>query len=178
MAKLKTTISGYLEARSADLRTAYYRKRMLSLSKNIEQARQIMMDPMYEGLCQKFESDYERPSKHYMRAWLDHLKNEKKVLDNQQQFLMDKKRAWLFDQRDKHGTGPLISLSRAKGNAGNGYVVYFVDGEAQTACPIKHCCLHGDEVTCDPSHKFVRRWEKGEPVKETTTLLPKRGGRE
>ena len=77
-------------------------------------------------------------------------------------FLSREPTQYVFDRRNKYGTGSIIFYSPTK--KGEGKVVYFTEGEAMTTCPIQNHKLHGDEVTCDKSHRFVRRWENGKIV--------------
>lgn len=76
---------------------------------------------------------------------------------------------YTFDRRNKYGTGSIIFYSRT--TKGEGKVVYFVEDEPTTTCPIKNYKLHGDEITCDKTHRFVRRWKDGKIVPRTKAIV-------
>lgn len=105
------------------------------------------------------------------------LEAEKAVFEEQRNYLLKPETLWLYDCRNKYGTGQLFAFSRHV--KGSGYVVNFVEGSAITSCPFKHFKLEGDEVTCDRPRKVVRRWHNGIQVPALPVpRLPKKGPRE
>lgn len=175
MRELRKIKENRLDPTKVNLKAFAYWKRMAHLTQNIEQIRQIMSDPMYESLNTRLGSIEEGPNPRALKARLAHLKDERMVLADQRRFLMNQKN-WLLDQRNKHGTGPLISISPY---TGKGLAVYFIEWDAQTACPLNNFKLEGDEVTCDPSHRVVRHWKDGNLVSRTAKIpVRRKGGRE
>lgn len=72
----------------------------------------------------------------------------------------------IVDHRNKYGTGSVAYIIKD----GCGRVVNYVEDYPTTTYPIKNWKAHGDEITCDKSHRVVRRWENGKIVPRTKTV--------
>ena len=174
MIEFKKTISNQVTISSADLRSWHYYKRMTKLARKIAETRQIILDPMYAQLNRNSGLVEENVGRQDLKARVAHLRDIRDVFAAERHFLIGQKK-WLFDQRNKRGTGPLIAISPY---TGVGDIVYFSEWEAQTACPLRNFQLDGDEVSCAPGHAVVRRWKAGNIVSipnQKNAACPERG---